>query len=52
MIEVLCTRCMLRFDGMDAFRAHCAEVHPREAKGMAEIADLVNADLHILEGKR
>lgn len=52
MIEVLCTRCMLQFDGMDAFRLHCAKAHPEDAAGMAEIAALTAANLVALEAKR
>ena len=52
MIEVLCTRCMIRCFGMDSFRAHCADVHPEDADGMSEIAALVEADLIALEESR
>lgn len=39
-VEVLCTRCMVRFDGFDQFTVHCRAVHPADAERVAEIAAL------------
>lgn len=39
-VEVLCTRCMTRFDGLDQFTVHCRATHPADAEQIAEIAAL------------